>query len=529
MKTNSHTYKSSAPRRFSALRQALLGFLLWGPFAALTTASAAAVIYSNNFEQPAGAEWSNPKRSTTPVGGRQFLGDFYNVTNSLTLTNLPPHTHLYVAFDLFVLRSWDGNGDGCCGPDIWDFRLAGSSQPLVRTTFSDGANRQAYPENRSKGDYFRRRGAFEVNSLGYTFDYEEGTRLADAVYPMSFSFAHDSNTVVLQFSASGLSNGILDESWGLDNVVVAVGQKPDVRITTPANNEAFSVPACVTLSAEANPTGDDPIQRVEFYANRTLLGVLTNAPWSLIWSNGSAGVYTFRARAVAKSGAWSDALANVTVNGLQAEYFNGTGLAGPGHGRIDPVVAYNWGSGKGPAPGVTNAQQFSARWQGFIVPLYSETYTLKLYSDDGVRLWINDVPVIDAWYNHYGWTTGQIALTSGVPCSIKLEYYSAQCCGAWIELHWQSASQPSGVIPQRQLFPPCSFPPPPRIKLTGAGLVSLDWRSTSCGFELEAAEALECGNWTTNITAEARSETNGVHQLLIRPIGKARYFRLHRP
>ncbi|MFM6473978.1 MAG: hypothetical protein ACKPGH_10830, partial [Dolichospermum sp.] len=41
-------------------------------------------IYSNNFETSAGSEWSNTTRSTTPSGGRNFLGQFANDTVSLT-------------------------------------------------------------------------------------------------------------------------------------------------------------------------------------------------------------------------------------------------------------------------------------------------------------------------------------------------------------------------------------------------------------------------------------------------------------
>jgi hypothetical protein len=43
----------------------------------------------------------------------------------------------------------------------------------------------------------------------------------DMVYKLSFTFAQSASSVALSFSGSGLE-GLSNESWGLDNVVVAV-------------------------------------------------------------------------------------------------------------------------------------------------------------------------------------------------------------------------------------------------------------------------------------------------------------------
>jgi hypothetical protein len=97
-------------------------------------AQTAAVIYSNDFESVAGPEWSVQTKSVTPLEGRKFLGEFGNETVSVTLTNLPAHTNLHVSFDLILLRSWDGNG-ATGGPEVFDFRLAGSSTALLHRNF----------------------------------------------------------------------------------------------------------------------------------------------------------------------------------------------------------------------------------------------------------------------------------------------------------------------------------------------------------------------------------------------------------
>ena len=83
-----------------------------------------ATYYSNNFQNPVGNEWSSTNRDITPVGGRIFLGQFSNQVVTLTLTNLPFHTNLNLSFDLFIIRSWDGN-DTLQGPDIFDVSVSG--------------------------------------------------------------------------------------------------------------------------------------------------------------------------------------------------------------------------------------------------------------------------------------------------------------------------------------------------------------------------------------------------------------------
>ena len=49
-----------------------------------------------------------------------------------------------------------------------------------------------------------------------------------------------------------------------------------------------------------------------------------------------------------------------------------------------------------PATGI-NADYFSMRWTGQVQPLFTNVYTFYSTSDDGVRLYVNGVLVIDAW------------------------------------------------------------------------------------------------------------------------------------
>jgi hypothetical protein len=69
---------------------------------------------------------------------------------------------------------------------------------------------------------------------------------------------------------------------------------PSVTLTSPLNNQRFTVPANVAVSATATDA-DGTISRVDFYAGSTLIGTSTTAPYSFTWSGASPGSYTLSA------------------------------------------------------------------------------------------------------------------------------------------------------------------------------------------------------------------------------------------
>jgi hypothetical protein len=67
-------------------------------------------------------------------------------------------------------------------------------------------------QNYPVADSHQQTGAATVNTLGYAF-------FGDSIYRLTFTFAHTSDTLALNFSSSLFKGkGIEDESWGLDNV-----------------------------------------------------------------------------------------------------------------------------------------------------------------------------------------------------------------------------------------------------------------------------------------------------------------------
>ena len=214
----------------------------------------AATVYLNDFQGTVGSEWTTTAASGIHTasapnpdynGTRLFLGEYGNDTVTLSLGALPTHATATVSFSLYLIRSWDGNASNTVngdplGPDHW--KLALGNTALVDETFSNG-NRAGqsyapspgavscnagYNDVYPAGTYNPMTGAAECYSLGYTFTDPINNRLneaMDSVYNLSFTFNHSASDMVLNFSAYGLQ-GLADESWGLDNVQVAVAPVP---------------------------------------------------------------------------------------------------------------------------------------------------------------------------------------------------------------------------------------------------------------------------------------------------------------
>ena len=235
-------------------------------------------VYFNDFNGPLGSkypEWTAtpvtftsaatpPGKGTLPPPSvtncespnrlQRFLGEFggprigvpgdpgYNRTRveqtiSLTLRGLPPHSALKVSFDLYILKSWDGNSPRY-GPDRWSLDVAGGPV-LLATTFSNNhkvsteGSDQDYPRPKSPP----RTGASFTNTLGYAF-------FGDSIYPLEFTFAHTGSDLTLNFSSSLFEGkGLADESWGLDNV----------RVTTVTRPSNVARPSTDTQTTPTNP------------------------------------------------------------------------------------------------------------------------------------------------------------------------------------------------------------------------------------------------------------------------------------
>ncbi|TRX21392.1 T9SS sorting signal type C domain-containing protein [Flavobacterium franklandianum] len=207
-------------------------------------------------------------------------------------------------------------------------------------------------------------------------------------------------------------------------------------------------PSAPTIGTTTQPTCSTATGSV-------VLGSLPSGSWVLTRSPGSittTGTGTSTTISGLAAGTTYTYSVNNFINGLKGEYFNNTmTLSGsPTLTRTDATVNFDWANGS-PDPSIGN-DNFSVRWSGLIQPLYSQTYTFSTSSDDGIRLWVNGVQIINNWTNHAAATdTGTIALTAGVKYDIVLEYYE-NSGSAVSQLSWSSPSQVSQIIPSTQLF-----------------------------------------------------------------------------
>jgi len=108
-----------------------------------------------------------------------------------------------------------------------------------------------------------------------------------------------------------------------------------------------------------------------------------------------------------------------------ADYFNNRDLTGPVTlNRCDADINFNW-TGTSPAPGTLGQYNFSARWTRVFYMNYG-TYRVTAISDDGVRIWIDGILVIDHWNIHPVTTVQRDVLIHAGNHTWTVEYFQAE-------------------------------------------------------------------------------------------------------
>jgi len=179
----------------------------------------------NDFDKDFKIAWSNPKPDITPNGKNRYLGQFGSESVKLTLDKLPPHKAVTVIFDLYILKTWDGDNPGD-GPDVWGLKLEDTAD-LINTTFTNGgAIRQRFACKSGEETAPACQGSGAVGPFGAAIN-SLGTNPANTVYKIKRTFAHDRSFLILTFFGDlkevlPENRQIGNESWGLDNVRIEV-------------------------------------------------------------------------------------------------------------------------------------------------------------------------------------------------------------------------------------------------------------------------------------------------------------------
>ncbi len=156
---------------------------------------------------------------------------------------------------------------------------------------------------------------------------------------------------------------------------------------------------------------------------------------------------------VAQIGSEEPTVVSTASGGLTGNYYNSVNLGGAVVLTRKEAVNFDWGSGS-PGAGV-NSNNFSVRWQGTVQAPVGGSYRFRTVSDDGVRLWVNGVQVINNWTDHSPTTntSGSINLVAGQRYAIRIEYYE-RGGGAVMRLQWRRPDSGSYVaVPAAQLYP----------------------------------------------------------------------------
>ena len=159
---------------------------------------------------------------------------------------------------------------------------------------------------------------------------------------------------------------------------------------------------------------------------------------------------------------------STTKNGLVGAYYrNNTGFSGSPTLQVDSTVNESWSSTFGivwESPwGLWGATKWSMRWHGFVVPGIDGDHFFQTYSDDGVRLYVEDFSsaIINNWTDHSGTTNTAAAstLVADTHYPVQLDYYNRESCGFFfcsgtdgdIQLRWTNPSGVNQVIPSSNL------------------------------------------------------------------------------
>ncbi len=176
-------------------------------------------IYSEDFERGIGSEWSHS--TTTRINKSTVLGTFNPTPVTLTLADVPKNVNVTLCFDLWVMDSWDGNSD-VHGPDVFSVTLS-PDRALLTTTFSNTYDDplQSYPKT-----YSDEKAANHPFSTGAAKKGEFNghfTQFTDTKYEICRTFVNTDDLLNITFAAH-LTQGITDESFGIDNVSLSIEQ-----------------------------------------------------------------------------------------------------------------------------------------------------------------------------------------------------------------------------------------------------------------------------------------------------------------
>lgn len=141
----------------------------------------------------------------------------------------------------------------------------------------------------------------------------------------------------------------------------------------------------------------------------------------------------------------------LTGDGLLGEYYDSTSLTQLAGTRVDAAVNFPNDDLGADAQGLVTADDnYSVRWSGWVEAQQAGSWQFTTFSNDGVRLWVDDTQIINNWDQHASERDdGSISLSAGWH-SIRMEYFQA-AGAADARLLFSGPGQGEVIIPQERL------------------------------------------------------------------------------
>ena len=340
---------------------------------------------------------------------------------------------------------------------------------------------------------------------------------------------------------------------------------PAITLLAPLNGATFTLPAAITLAADAVDT-DGYISKVEFFDGAAKIAEVTTAPFIFTWTTATAGTHSISAKATDGSlGITTSATASITVNsgtgsvtgtGWRGEYFKDTNASthltvtdNTVRTRTDTTINFNDGTGwpntlfpgNSEIPAI-GTDLFSVRWSAQFLPPSTASYNFYATSAAGVRLYVGGQLVINNWTAHALTTnSASVSLNGGQLYDIVLEFFETSL-GAVVSLEYESsgASPPitRAILPASRVYPagaPIILKQPAAFALTsgsaavfsvlaaGAQPLSYQWRFNGADIAGATGQSLvlplplltQAGNYSVRITNSLGTVTSSNAALTI--------------
>jgi hypothetical protein len=188
-------------------------------------------------------------------------------------------------------------------------------------------------------------------------------------------------------------------------------------------------------------------------------------------------------------------------------YYNNMSFQGqPAFTRNDPYIDFTWGSW-GPGGGISGTQ-FSVRWLRWLWMDRPGYWKFTTITDDGVRLWVDDQLVIDAWYGQPATARSVTLNLTQAFHNVKMEYYQ-NCCIAEAHFSVEYQGSPTPPVPplvwHGEYFDNPILANPPVLFRDDVNL-AFDWGTAPPGLAISQG-----GNWSARWSSKRPTTATGYH------------------